>query len=57
VDWSLRDEADKPVPVSPAAIENLTPEAAQAIDDAITAHVAARAEGKAKSTSSGSARR
>ena len=57
VDWSLRDDADKPVPVSPAAIENLTPEAAEALNDAIDAHVAARAEGKASSTSSGSAKR
>lgn len=57
VDWSLRDEADKPVPVSPAAIENLTPEAAAAIEAAINAHVAGQAEGKATSTSNGSAKR
>ncbi len=57
VDWSLRDEADKPVPVSPAAIENLTPAAAEAINAAIDAHTAALAEGKATSTGSGSARR
>jgi hypothetical protein len=57
VDWSLRDEEDKPVPVSPAAIENLTPDAAGAIDEAINAHVAARTEGKATSTSNGSARK
>jgi len=57
VDWSLRDEADKPVPLSPAAIENLTPEAAEALNAAIDAHVAERAAGKATSTSNGSATR
>jgi hypothetical protein len=57
VDWSFRDDQDKPVDVSPAAIENLTPEAAEALNDAIDAHVAARAEGKATSTSNGSAKR
>ncbi len=52
VDWSLRDEADKPVPVSAAAIENLTPAAAEAINEAIDAHVAGRAAGKATSSAS-----
>jgi hypothetical protein len=56
VDWSLRDEDDKPVPLSPAAIENLTPEAADAINEAIDAHVVALQAGKAKSTSNGSAK-
>jgi hypothetical protein len=56
VDWSLRDEADKPVPLSPAAIENLTPEAAEALNAAIDAHVAERTAGKATSTSNGSAK-
>jgi hypothetical protein len=56
VDWSFRDEADKPVPLSPAAIENLDPEAAEAINDAIDAHLAERNAGKATSTSNGSAK-
>lgn len=47
VDWSARDEDDKPVPLSPAAIENLDPATAEAIDAAINAHLAKRAEGKA----------
>ena len=56
VDWSLRDEEDKPVPLSPAAIENLTPEAADAINEAIDKHVSERNAGKATSTSNGSAK-
>ena len=56
VDWSFRDEADKPVPLSPAAIENLDPEAAEAINDAIDTHLAERNAGKATSTSNGSAK-
>lgn len=52
-DWSFRDEQDKPVPLSPAAIENLDPAAAEAINEAIDRHVAARAEGKAPSSASG----
>jgi hypothetical protein len=56
VDWSLRDDADKPVPVSPAAIENLTPEGAEAINDAIDAYVAERNAGKATPPSNGSAK-
>lgn len=56
VDWSFRDEADKPVPLSPAAIENLDPEAAEAINDAIDRHLAERQAGKATSTSNGSAK-
>jgi len=56
VDWSFRDEADKPVPLSPAAIENLDPEAAEAINDAIDKHLAERNAGKATSTSNGSAK-
>lgn len=55
VDWSLRDADDKPVPVSKPAIENLTPEAAEAINAAINAYLAKRQEGKAPTSASGSA--
>lgn len=56
-DWSLRDADDKPVEVSLASIENLTPDAAEAINEAINAYLAKRQEGKAMSTSNGSAKR
>lgn len=46
VDWSLRGADDKPVPVSRAAIEALAPETYQEIEEAITAHVEARAASK-----------
>jgi hypothetical protein len=46
VDWSARDEDDKPVPLTPDAIENLTPDVAKVIEDAIDAHNARREEGK-----------
>lgn len=39
VDWSFRDEHDKPVPVSRSAIENLDPDSAREIDAAIDRHL------------------
>lgn len=55
-DWSFRDEQDKPVPLSPAAIENLDPATAEEIDAAINVHLAKRQEGKAPPSANGSAR-
>lgn len=55
-DWSFRDAADKPVALTPAAIENLDPETAEEIDAAINKHLAERQEGKATPSGNGSAR-
>lgn len=46
VDWSLRDEAGQPVPVTYSALKSLTPETFDAIETAISAHVDATAEEK-----------
>jgi hypothetical protein len=51
VDWSFRDDDDRPVRVSRDAIRSLDPAVAQEIQDALDAHVAAQeALGKATST-------
>lgn len=42
LEWSFRDEHDKPVPLSPAAIENLDPDTAQEIGDALDKHLEGR---------------
>lgn len=51
VDWSARDEKDKPVEFSEGAVKALTPEAYTAIEDAVNKHAKAmkeqRIEGKA----------
>jgi hypothetical protein len=49
-DWSFRDDQDKPVPLTRAAIENLDTETASEIDAAITAHQAAVQAKKAAGT-------
>jgi hypothetical protein len=41
-DWSFRDDQDKPVPLSRAAIENLDPDTAKEIDVAINAYLTER---------------
>lgn len=49
-DWSFRDAKDKPVRVTPEAIEALDEEALKEIEDAIDAHIdAVQAELKAQS--------
>lgn len=52
VDWSFRDERDKPVPLSRQAIENLGRADAQEILDALNAHEAAQKKGETSPTSS-----
>ena len=42
VDWSFRDDQDKPVALSKKAIENLDPDTADEIDAALNAHIEAR---------------
>jgi hypothetical protein len=51
-DWSFKDEADKPVALSPAAIENLSQDAAAEINDALDAYLQEREAGKATPPSS-----
>jgi hypothetical protein len=46
VDWSFRDEEDKPVPVSMAALRALTEETGEEIAQAIQRHEEALAEEK-----------
>lgn len=53
VDWSFRDADDKPVAVSRDAIRALDPDWAQAIQDALDAHVRAVEEKKATRTRNG----
>ena len=57
VDWSFRDANDKPVPVSPAAIENLDPDAAAEIGEAIDKHIAERQASKATPATTESGKR
>jgi hypothetical protein len=45
-DWSFRDDQDKPVPLSRAAIENLDPDTAREIDAAIDTYLTDRAAKK-----------
>lgn len=52
VDWSAKREDGKDVPVSKAAIRNLSAESFQEIDDAIVAHIDSQADAK-KATSRG----
>lgn len=55
-DWSVRDDNDKSVPYSEAALSALTGEAYKLIEDAVDKHVEA-AKGKAKTpTASGADR-
>ena len=49
-DWSFRDEADKPVPVTRTALRSLDPATADEINAAIVAHEAAE---QAKKTTGG----
>lgn len=44
VEWSFRDARDKPVAVTRAAIENLDPQTAEEIDQALAAHIEAQAK-------------
>jgi hypothetical protein len=53
--WSLVDAEGTPVPVSPAAINNLDVETAREITDALEAHEEMIAEEKKRSTVSASA--
>lgn len=56
-EWSFRDEQDKPVPLSPSAIENLDPDTAEEIDEAINAHVEALKASKATPATKGSGKK
>jgi hypothetical protein len=51
-DWSFKGEDDKPVALSPAAIENLSQEAAEEINGAIDTYLQEREAGKATPPSS-----
>lgn len=50
VDWSLRDQKDKPVEVSMNALQALKPAVFDAIDAAIDAHIKACREGNAQTS-------
>ena len=52
VDWSLRDEDDKPVKLCRSAIEALDPETASEIDEAIAKHIEGQERGKEQSPAS-----
>lgn len=51
-DWSFKGEDDKPVPLSPASIENLSQDAADEINGAIDRYLQEREAGKATPPSS-----
>lgn len=53
VDWSARDRADKPVPVSESAIKALKPTAYRAIEDAVDRHAKALREARDAGKASG----
>ena len=50
VDWSLRDEQGKSVPLNESALKALRVDAARAIEDTVRAHVAAVAEAAKKAS-------